>query len=535
MENSDNRFTFKDLNDLLQKQFIPSSERIIITGNSRQSLKINKEDWKHYFSGYGGIDFKQGKEIRMISGESGGPKSEIPQWVRDRLGFASGDAHCITEREGKYFFKRLQLTERLTTVPGIYIIDAFDTDTVRRSCSVFTDFEKITRDSLEQMLSLLGTFRHDPLKPFRSMDGRIGSLARKKFRIGFTKNDAETISSYRQHLAESQLGNGSWDENSMTTAFHLIRLIEAGATLEEETVEKGVKWLLTTTEPIGFPGLFMLSEKLIHRFNAWKENQKRGKSGRPHRRTTDNEAKKYLQDRDVLSSVSAVPCELRLTWTSGIAIEALLRCGLHKENRVVRAINTLLAMSEKGGWCGCGYFDTREKNFVPDSSQPIDFNRFPMWRLQPDYRLFANITCDNHYLSGMDIGNRRALLVKRFRSTGECAFVIKRALSFHPEFPRSNFEANVTLSWMGLQSAIGTWGDAYLSTAFGILERITHPLSAFLTLRPIPLLIREQKSDGFWQENRKNACPPPTKEETTFMILRTLKKFHFLDRLLPHA
>ena len=159
------------------------------------------------------------------------------------------------------------------------------------------------------------------------------------------------VRDYNRHLTEKQCDNGSWDDNNMTTAFNLMRLVEAGVTVKDPVVEKGVRRLLSPTEPLGFTGLFILSEKNGCRFNAWKERQGGGK---------------------------------------------------------------------------------------------------------------------------------------------------------------------------------------YLSSMFGMLDRLAHPLSAFLVLRSVPLLIREQRSDGFWHENLKGNCPPPKPEESTFIILSTLKRFNYLDALLPN-
>ena len=230
-----------------------------------------------------------------------------------------------------------------------------------------------------------------------------------------------------------------------------------------------------------------------------------------------------------------------MTWASGIALEALLRCGQHDEKGVIRAINTLLTMSNGRNWCGCGYFDTREKNYIPDSPGPADFNRFPVWKENwrhgldwfTDEKDVASFVCDNHDRSALGIGARKALLVRNFHSTGECTMVIQRALSLHPDYPGSSFETNVALSCTWYQGSDGSWGDAYLSTAFGLLERALHPIAGFLVLRSIPRLIRQQKKTGLWQEKKIRDCQPPTEQESTFMILRTLRRFNYLERLLP--
>ncbi len=526
---------------LLSREHCVSEERVIITGNFHRTLKINKVDWENYFADFGGIAFKQGKEIEILPTKVGGSKVEIPEWVKNRLASIPGATYCITERGGQYCFKKLALIERPTTIPGCTVVDSFERDAVRRAYSILTDIQKITYDSVEQALSRMGELRYDPIAPFEEMGGRIGYLARIELLDGPTSTDRDTVRDYVRQLAETQLEDGSWESNTVTTAFNLIRLAETGATLREGPVEKGVSWLLSTSEPLGFPGLFMVSEKLVSQFNAWKEKQERGKSARPHRKTTDSEAQKYLEDRDALSSISAWPCELRLTWTSGIAIEALLRCGLHEEPRVVRAVNTLLKMSGEGNWCGCGYFDSRDRNFVAESTEAVDFDQVPVLTENMPHCLdwfakardIARLVCDNHKRYALDVGEGQALLMRPFRSTGECSMVVRKALSFHPKHHGSNFEVNAALLCTWYQGADGAWGDAYRSTALGLLARIRHPLSAFMILRSIPLLIREQGPDGLWQERQIGKCPPLAKAESTFIILRALKEFDFLDALLP--
>ena len=76
-----------------------------------------------------------------------------------------------------------------------------------------------------------------------------------------------------------------------------------------------------------------------------------------------------------------------------------------------------------------------------------------------------------------------------------------------------------------------------------LLERFSTPVAAFAVLRSVPLLIRQQGSDGYWDESRSEPliqpggkpCPwsPVAKETSTFMVLRALRKFGFLDRLRP--
>ena len=79
----------------------------------------------------------------------------------------------------------------------------------------------------------------------------------------------------------------------------------------------------------------------------------------------------------------------------------------------------------------------------------------------------------------------------------------------------------------------GVEKEAYLSSVFGLLTGFSHAYAAFLALRSVPVLIRRQGKDGLWRERPIGKSPPPSQEESSFVILRALKKFGFLDALLP--
>lgn len=531
----------KDWLSLLNKKSTFSKERVIFVARLNRTLKLSKKALASHFPSWEGFDFRQGKEIELVSAKEGGAGREIPQFAWDRLTSIPGSHICITLRSGQYFVKTLRLIECSTTVPGTSITDSFNLDSVERSYAVLTDLSRITEDGVDRLFSLMDKFRWNPIDPFKEIPGRIGILARREFLGGNTKADDAEIVRYRVELERLQLPNGSWDNNVVTTAFNLISLIELGVTTDDSVITRGTNWILSMNEPFGFPGLFMLTNTHTERFNSWKEKQEKGKSLRSSsRNTTAKEVRDYLSNRDMLSSISRPPCELRMTWASGIAVEALLRCGLHREKRTIRCINTLLTMSNGHSWCGCGYFDTREKNYIPDDSSPVNFNRFPVWDTNrrhgfdwyTDKNEIASFVSDNQERSSLQVGPKKALLVRNYSSTGECGMVIQRALSFHPDYHGSNFETNVALSCTQHQSWNGTWADIYQSTAINHLGRSIHPLTKFLLIRSIPNLIRQQQKNGLWQEKAKCGCQPPSEAETSFIFLRALKKFDYLERLL---
>jgi hypothetical protein len=129
------------------------------------------------------------------------------------------------------------------------------------------------------------------------------------------------------------------------------------------------------------------------------------------------------------------------------------------------------------------------------------------------------------------IDQNKGLLVKNHATVNPCSVVVHRALSFHPDYHDSTLEIIAALECSYAQNPNGEWPGEYLSSMFNFLSRFHHPLSAFLILRSVPLLIREQRPDGFWEENQGKF--PPDKEVSTFMILTALRTYGFLDALMP--
>ena len=473
----------------------------------------------------------------------GGPRIPLPAWAIEQLDLGSGDDVCITQRDGRFALKKLALRAQATPVPGCTVIDTFTDRLVTRSYAHHPDLDDIQLPTLQDWLSGMGRLRYDPLPPFEAMDGQLGLLARKTFMGGWTAADREAACTLRAHIAATQDPDGSWEGDVLFTAANLIRLRQLELPPDDPAPAKAAEWLLARPEPAGLPGLYLVSDELAERFNEWKCRP--GATGRPHRRESKGEFARFVDGVGYAINYAMDACELRLTWTTALVLEALLRCDLHLAPRVVRALNTLFALSGDGGggWCGCGYLDARVD--VPASTAPADLNRFTIprgniphavdWFPEPNDILHP--TFDGAYRS-LQVDERRALRVKSWHNTGLCTMVMNRALSYHPDYAGSTLEAIGALRLAYCQSAYGTWGEmVHLSSMLGFLARSTHPLAAFLVLRSVPRLIHAQRPDGLWQEaslaHSDKAFPPPTAEGSTYMILSALQRFGFLEPLLP--
>jgi hypothetical protein len=288
-------FTDREWIELLSGDYLPSKERVIYTSRFRTKMRIRKDLWRQ-LAGFSGIELRPGKEVELVSGGDGGPQFIVPDWVTDQLSVDTGDWVCITQREGQLYLKKLDPVERPSRIPGWIVVDTFGDGVVTRTYSRCSDLDSIRLEDLEEWLARMGRLRHDPLVPFRQMDGWLGLLARKTLLGRFADGDLAAVQAHKQRIADGQQQNGSWGDGVLETAANLIRLLELGATMQDPAVERAAQWLLELPEPVGLPGLFLVSEKLAQRFNEWKTRP--GAKGRPHHRESKGELRDFCASVD---------------------------------------------------------------------------------------------------------------------------------------------------------------------------------------------------------------------------------------------
>ena len=535
---------------LSRKKWNPSPERVVSAGTSRNGIKVRKHQWQSCFRGWSGLSLRKGREIEVVQAGSGGPKVELPDWARQQLSLAAGDGLCITERDDRFYLKKLRSVERPTRVPGCTIIDEFADTEVIRTFALLGDLESVARADLTEELAAVGKFRYDPLTPLKHAEGRIGLLARKELLGGWSKADRAKAAAYRRELTAAQLDNGSWQDSVTRTGFAVIRLLEAGARLNSDSITRACCWLLNLPEPDGFPGLFLCTPELTTTFNEWREEMA---GVWKQFRLPRNEGRDAIVENCETLGVGLPAdhgCHAWSLWSSSVALEALLRCGHAAEDRVSRGINTLLAMRLSGNsyWCANGM--RRSDLTYPDSGAAPDFKC-----LAPDLkadridwpttrREVMSKAAGGRYCQ-WDSGQAKAVLLRGpGDKTYDCSSIVQRALSWHPDYRGSSVEMTGSLECEGWQGWDGSWPNNHVSAMLVQLERFSTNVAALAVLRSVPPLIRQQGRDGLWDESAFPPLPDPgaeprqpwsilPKETSTFIILKALAKFGFLASLLP--
>lgn len=216
-------------------------------------------------------------------------------------------------------------------------------------------------------------------------------------------------------LDDQQLPDGSWECNALITALNLVQLLEQNRDPADTTLERAAEWLLTSPEPAGLPGLFLFSPAYAARFNAWKTAP--FAEGRHYWLSLPAELQRFFDQHPHELARAArglsddfprrwKACELRLTIPTALALEALLRAGMHSHPRVTRSIHTLFALARTPScgaqWrCGCTYLDARLH--IPELSGDPDFSLLP----------------------GLPV------------LSADCATLFHRTLSHHPAYPHT--------------------------------------------------------------------------------------------------
>jgi hypothetical protein len=463
----------------------------------------------------------------------------------EMLGLGEGPMVALIERERGLAVKRFELVQE----EGDEVAGLVDVETPRRLIR-----KAITNPMPEEALPKLREryrdlqFRHD-VGAF--LAGRRTLEAWKARRILGTaeSGDEKLMAGLREERLRRQLPDGSWEQYATITARNLRELSDLGMTMEDPEIRRGAQWLLDRPESEYNPGMFFATDDLVkEQAEVIKRRRKHTKG--PKERFNDRKALEVGLVR-AADNLMVWPCGPRISWTTAIVLEALLRLGLEDEERVRSALWMLKACR----WCD----NSQQHGISPDKQNPamvdepavIKTMLAPSWLgidMKSSVKSVAEFDEESVKAYRNGVQGREKILMNdrtsvRFHlrrqthlstDSGEvyglsmpglgagCMVVMVRALSqVKDRLLRGLVEAHL---WhlVSSQDRHGAFrGRRYFTdpTIFmlDLLSRYDHPVATLGILRAVPWMLRNQKEDGSWGEE-------PYKDSATLIVLEALGK-----------
>ena len=536
---------------LSRKKWRPNKECVIATSGSGKSIRVTKEQQRRLFRGWQGADLRGGQEIEIVHGSGNFPKIEIPEWASDALLQGRKGATCIIAREGRFFLKRLRLVEEPAHVPGCMIRDEFSPQEVVRSFSLDMEPRSYAYEDFEKAVAALGQFRHNPVRALVRCRSFHGLLARRDLAGSWADTDRASAEGLRRQIVARQLKNGSWENSTIATACTVMRLLQLGAKPAARPISRACKWLLASPEPEGFPGMFLSTPALTGTYNEWRDECAGAyKQFRPPKDYRARE--EFAANSDLFGRVISVgrECHKWSLWSAAVAVEALVRCGHADAERVRTALCTFLTIRFGGGtkyWCS-NVGRRSNVSFAKSTGAPdFDIARDYMKSERVDWPksridVVRRVADRNHAQWSLSSG-KTTLMRRACGDAFDCSGIIQRAFTWHHDYTGSSLEQLFSLEQASMQGWDGAWPNNHVGAMLSLLGQSETHASALAVLRTVPSLIRHQGSDGLWDlgqfpdprdpGRRQEECPIPPQDVVAYHILVCLKKFGFLDALLP--
>jgi hypothetical protein len=192
---------------------------------------------------------------------------------------------------------------------------------------------------------LLGRLHRDPLPLIRSFEDPLAVKARRQ---GLGSDDKPLAKRLVAGICRRQRRDGSWGGLILATAEAIHGLLDCAVRPQDRAVHEGCRWLLAQQRPVDrclFEGAPPVDVAGMFYTGRVKDEAAWGVEHHPEYRWKPPK----------------VDCLNRFAfYTTGAALAALCRCGLHRHRAVVRGFRDLLRLRGPGGkyytnhWCNCG-------------------------------------------------------------------------------------------------------------------------------------------------------------------------------------
>jgi len=449
-------------------------------------------------------------------------------------------------------------------------------------------YEDWTSERLQELEDLVCSepFSYDPLKELRSGQDWISWKVGNEILQQTGSNDENLRQNLMDAIFAGQIANGSWDNSVMKTAYGILRALSTEVAPNDERIQKAAQWLLKWPEPVGRPGMWMLTEKHLQEWNAIKNGELQTGRDSYIDGAVNDEQCDFVRAEDQQQVIPT--CARHFTGlcdsilhTSATVADALCRCGYSGHPRVRDYANSILQLGGMFGYfCACwgindfdvGIEDLEGK--APDFNQRTEEHEIALKSVPYGY---ARDNVDLHVLARQpnypgihrpdladtngwvpyewkEIGvENHFALVGTYWQNADCWAKTNRALSQFPTWSGTIAEFFALFQLHLYQTPLGEWNQGFPAGILRWIAEVTRttrakhrledsPLIRFakvILLKTIPWLREHQKEDGLWDHDELSRFAggahrhPPSSRLVTYHIVSVLNEFDLLGKLLP--
>jgi len=510
---------------------IPQVVAIVkVTGSGETNIK--KSVREHLGSDSRPLYLNVGKEVLLTTKKTAraravvirGKRLPLPKDIMATLKLEKGSLVAMVQRENGVALKRVEIEKRKAQWARLV-----DHETPHRLVRVAE-----TNPSPEELLPELRRqhrstkLKHDAMAFLKGRETLTAWKARQL--LGAPDADDEGLKRrlIRERLA-GQRNDGSWDGRVTLTARNLSELSDLGATRRHKSVRRAIDWLLSRPQSRYNPGMFFASDELIAEQAEIRDRALKQEHG-ARRRFNQRRA---LEVNLVRAGDDLVgwPCGPRITWTSALAVEALLKLGCENAERVQDALQTLTLSR----WC-----DNAQQYGIRDRGE-ITLGRSAMERIEAQEQeairryLYGNTEGPKTLASG-DMSHAPFSLVRVACNSGPdgdeyplwmpdlgegCAIIMTRALASVKDKKLKKLAEGHLWRFAGTQrppdGAFPQTKHFVCDQAMlmAIFAQYDHRVAKAAILRAIPWIVDSQNECGSWGKG-------PYEDVTTLAIVRAL-------------
>ena len=465
-----------------------------------------------------------GEEIPLMKGN----RVRLPDKVLERLGVVGGELVGLVQRENAVAIKKVEIVEKEGEIARLY-----DLETTLKIARVAE-----TNPMPEKILPKL-TQQHKDFKlnyDIRTFLKGRRTLEAWKMRkvLGISEvSDGELRKDLVSERLDKQRGDGSWEGRVTITARNLTELADLGMTKNDIEIQRAVKWVMKRPQSPYNPGMFFAFDELVKKQQEVVEKRRKHKRGaRPRFNQRRGLEVGLVRAGDSLISWACGP---RITWTTALVLEALLKLGYEGTERVQAALK-MLSMSrwcdnaQQHGLSGTGEIKRKEpysnEEIAKITEESIQLFRYGGIRGTEEIKR-ADMAHIPFYLRRMKHIPRAGADEYELglpEVGGGCPVIMTRALSqVKDEKLKRLAEAHLWETAGGQHSQDASYSGKYAKRYFKspqaaflqIFARYDHPASKVAIMRMIPWIIRNQNKDGSWGTEK-------TKDAATLAIVSAL-------------